>query len=174
MPPVLQPGDVLTLGETPLAVIQGGIAIPAKLSLEWWLGLCRVFHPTSSLAQLAHADVDDLRSFPCHRLGRRTADEVVAIPGGFSPGGDQTRLIDDITGTTPPYDKPSCWVPQPLDFCRTAAAEQHVAVAIVDVNDLTGEGPGPVPVVTMLCCSVRCAQPCRQRQPAHAAGAGAT
>ena len=47
--PLLQPGDVLTIGETPLAVIQGRYR-----TASWNLARCKVglpcFHPTSSLA----------------------------------------------------------------------------------------------------------------------------
>jgi len=51
--------------------------------------------------------------------------------------GEQARLIDDITGTTPPYDK--CIVLGPKDtqnFCIKAAKKLNINVAVVDVNDL--------------------------------------
>ena len=51
--------------------------------------------------------------------------------------GEQARLIDDITGTTPPYDKNI--VLGPIDtqtFCIKAAKKLNVNVAVVDVNDL--------------------------------------
>ena len=48
---VLQPGDVLTIGETPLAVMQGRYHHPAMVEPSPLARLlCRVFHPTSSLA----------------------------------------------------------------------------------------------------------------------------
>ena len=51
--------------------------------------------------------------------------------------GDQARLIDDITGTTPPYDQTIVLGPQdPERLCDEAAAALGVSVAIVDVNDL--------------------------------------
>ena len=64
--------------------------------------------------------------------------KLVGIPGGFYRlAGPQARLIDDITGTTPPYDQTIVLGPERSDaFCREAAAELGVAVAIVDVNDL--------------------------------------
>ncbi len=48
---LLQPGDVLTIGETPLAVIQGRYHHPETVRPSCLARLlCRVFHPTSSLA----------------------------------------------------------------------------------------------------------------------------
>merc|ERR1711939_727461 len=64
--------------------------------------------------------------------------KCVGIKGGFYRlAGDQARLIDDITGTTPPYDQTIVLGPNaPQDLCQRAARELGVAVAIVDVNDL--------------------------------------
>jgi len=51
--------------------------------------------------------------------------------------GDQARLIDDITGTTPPYDQTIVLGPlQAAAFCAAMARSLGVAVAVVDVNDL--------------------------------------
>jgi hypothetical protein len=48
---LIQPGDVLTIGETPLAVIQGRYNHPSNVEPSLLARqLCRVFHPTSSLA----------------------------------------------------------------------------------------------------------------------------
>jgi hypothetical protein len=64
--------------------------------------------------------------------------KLIGIPGGFYRlAGPQARLIDDITGTTPPYDQTLVLGPEhPAAFCQEAAAALGVAVAIVDVNDL--------------------------------------
>ena len=51
--------------------------------------------------------------------------------------GQQARLIDDITGTTPPYDKTIVLGPKDTQsFCIKASKELKVDVAVVDVNDL--------------------------------------
>jgi len=64
--------------------------------------------------------------------------KLLAMPGGFYRlAGDQARLIDDITGTTPPYDQTIVLGPErTVAFCEQAASALGVAVAIVDVNDL--------------------------------------
>ena len=51
--------------------------------------------------------------------------------------GVQARLIDDITGTTPPYDKSIVLGPNDTQrFCVKASKELQVNIAVVDVNDL--------------------------------------
>ena len=51
--------------------------------------------------------------------------------------GEQASLIDDITGTTPPYDKSIVLGPNGTEsFCIKASKELQINVAVVDVNDL--------------------------------------
>jgi hypothetical protein len=139
---VLQPGDVLTIGETPLAVMQGRYHHPAMVEPSSLARLlCRVFHPTSSLAtacglQTLIDDVGPARVLCAWLVG--TALKAVGLKGWFYRlAGEQARLIDDITGTTPPYDQTIVLGPaEPDAVCRKLAAELGVAVAVVDVNDL--------------------------------------
>ena len=137
-----QPGDVITLGETPLAVMQGRYRHPSEVEPGLVARLaCRVFHPTSSLATACGMQtVIDLVG-PTRVISAWIGGlllKLVGIPGGFYRlAGDQARLIDDITGTTPPYDQTIVLGPDRSEaFCRDAAAALGVAVAIVDVNDL--------------------------------------
>ena len=67
-----------------------------------------------------------------------TALKLVGSKGWFYRlAGEQARLIDDITGTTPPYDQTIVLGPdQPEAWCERMAAALGVAVAVVDVNDL--------------------------------------
>ena len=139
---VLQPGDVLTIGETPLAVMQGRYHHPAMVEPSPLARLlCRVFHPTSSLAtacgmQTLIDDVGPARVLCAWLVG--TALKLVGLKGWFYRlAGEQARLIDDITGTTPPYDQTIVLGPaDSAAVCRQLAAELGVAVAVVDVNDL--------------------------------------
>ena len=103
--------------------------------------LCRVFHPTSSLATACGLqsliDVSGPARVLCAWvLG--TALKLVGSKGWFYRlAGEQARLIDDITGTTPPYDQTIVLGPdQPAAWCERMAAALGVAVAVVDVNDL--------------------------------------
>ena len=140
--PLLQPGDVLTIGETPLAVIQGRYQHPSELEPGLVARLaCRVFHPTSSLATACGMqtliDVVGPTRVIAAWLGGLLM-KLVGIPGGFYRlAGDQARLIDDITGTTPPYDQTIVLGPErSASFCAEASEALGIDVAIVDVNDL--------------------------------------
>lgn len=138
----LQPGDVLTIGETPLAVMQGRYHHPETVQPSSLARLlCRVFHPTSSLATACGLQslidvVGPARVLGAWLVG--TALKLVGQKGWFYRlAGEQARLIDDVTGTTPPYDQTIVLGPeQPAAFCAHAAAALGVDVAVVDVNDL--------------------------------------
>ena len=137
-----QPGDVITLGETPLAVMQGRYRHPSEVEPGLVARLaCRVFHPTSSLATACGMQTLIDLVGPTRVISAWIGGlllKLVGIPGGFYRlAGDQARLIDDITGTTPPYDQTIVLGPDRSEaFCLDAAAALGVAVAIVDVNDL--------------------------------------
>jgi hypothetical protein len=139
---LIQPGDVLTIGETPLAVIQGRYHHPETVEPSMLSRLlCRAFHPTSSLATACGLqtliDIVGPARVLCAWLGG-FALKVLGSKGGFYRlAGPQARLIDDVTGTTPPYDQTLVLGPEePERFCERMATTFGVAVAVVDVNDL--------------------------------------
>jgi len=139
---LLQPGDILTIGETPLAVMQGRYHHPSTVDPSALARLlCRAFHPTSSLATACGLQtlidlVGPARVLCAWLVGM--ALKLVGSKGWFYRlAGDQARLIDDITGTTPPYDQTIVLGPEhAAELCRDLAAQLGVAVAVVDVNDL--------------------------------------
>ena len=139
---LIQPGDVLTIGETPLAVMQGRYQHPANVEPSMLARqLCRVFHPTSSLATACGLQslIDVVG--PAQVLGAWIVGLGLKLVGSngwfYRLAGDQARLIDDITGTTPPYDQTIVLGPeQPTAFCVAMARCLGVDVAVVDVNDL--------------------------------------
>ena len=139
---LIQPGDVLTIGETPLAVMQGRYHHPATVQPSALARLlCRGFHPTSSLATACGLQslIDVVG--PAQVLGAWLIGLALKLVGSkgwfYRLAGDQARLIDDITGTTPPYDQTIVLGPhQPAAFCAAMARALGVAVAVVDVNDL--------------------------------------
>ena len=139
---LIQPNDVLTIGETPLAVMQGRYRHPATVEPAMLARLlCRAFHPTSSLATACGLqtliDIVGPARVLCAWLGGFVL-KILGSKGGFYRlAGPQARLIDDVTGTTPPYDQTLVLGPdQPERFCQRMAAALGVAVAVVDVNDL--------------------------------------
>ena len=139
---LLQQGDILTIGETPVAVIQGRYTHPAMISPGWLARLlCRVFHPTSSLATACGLQTLIDQVGPTRVLLAWLVGSLLKPLGQrgwfYRLAGDQARLIDDITGTTPPYDQTIVLGPKdPERLCDEAAAALGVSVAIVDVNDL--------------------------------------
>jgi len=140
--PLLRPGDILTIGETPLAVMQGRFHHPSTVEPGWLARtLCRAFHPTSSLATACGLQslidiVGPARVLTAWLLG--TLMKLVGCRGGFYRlAGEQARLIDDITGTTPPYDQTIVLGPLHAEACcRSLSEALGVHVAVVDVNDL--------------------------------------
>ena len=139
---LLQPGDVLTIGETPLAVMQGRYSHPATVEPSMLSRLlCRVFHPTSSLATACGLqtliDIVGPARVLCAWIGGLFLKLVGSNGGFYRLAGEQARLIDDITGTTPPYDQTLVLGPaHPERFCQEMAESLRVSVAVVDVNDL--------------------------------------
>jgi hypothetical protein len=139
---LIQPQDVLTIGETPLAVMQGRYRHPATVEPSMLARLlCRVFHPTSSLATACGLqtliDIVGPARVLCAWIAGLLLKLVGSRGGFYRLAGEQARLIDDVTGTTPPYDQTLVLGPDhPEAFCQRMAAELGVAVAVVDVNDL--------------------------------------
>ena len=139
---LVQPGDVLTIGETPLAVMQGRYLHPSTVEPSMLARLlCRGFHPTSSLATACGLQTLIDIVGPARVLGAWLAGSALKplqIKGVFYRlAGEQARLIDDVTGTTPPYDQTLVLGPDsPEAFCNRMAAALGIAIAVVDVNDL--------------------------------------
>ena len=103
--------------------------------------LCKGFHPTSSLATACGMQILINISGPTRVIISWLVggmSKLIGIKGMFYRlAGYQARLIDDITGTTPPYDKSIVLGPKDTEsFCIKAAKELMVNVAVVDVNDL--------------------------------------
>jgi hypothetical protein len=140
--PHAKPGDVLTIGETPLAIMQGRLHHPSEVKPGWVARrLCLFFLPTSSLATACGLQtlvdiVGPGRVVVAFLIG--SLAKLLGKPGAFYQlAGEQARLIDDVTGTLPPYDQFIVLGPtntqQIVDHIKR---ETGLAAAIVDVNDL--------------------------------------
>ena len=134
--------DILTIGESPLAIMQGKYIDYRTIKVSQLARLvCKVFHPTSSLATACGMQTLINISGPTRILISWLVGAIFKsfrIKGMFYRlAGEQARLIDDITGTTPPYDKSIVLGPKDTkSFCIKASKELQVNVAVVDVNDL--------------------------------------
>lgn len=140
--PHAKAGDVITIGETPFAIMQGRFRHPHGIhpSILACL-LCRLFHPTSSLATACgmQALIDicgKLRVVFAAFLA--VIARLLGIRGMFyCLAGEQARLIDDASGTLPPYDQfvtlgPVC----AQEIVNTLKLKTGYEVAVVDANDL--------------------------------------
>ena len=136
--------DILTIGESPLAIMQGRYISPQNLEYNVFSKiLCYFFHPTSSLAtacgmQLLIEKVGFTRITFSLILG--FLFKCIGIKGIFYKlTGFESALIDDISGTVVPYDKSIVMGPINTKlFCDKLSKQLEVEVAVVDVNDLGG------------------------------------
>ncbi len=136
------PTDILTIGESPLAIMQGKYIDYRNVNASPLSRLlCRGFHPTSSLASACGMQTLINISSPTRIIIAWLIGGILKLFGVkgmfYRLAGEQARLIDDITGTTPPYDK--CIVLGPentKNFCMEASKQLNIDVAVVDVNDL--------------------------------------
>ena len=134
--------DILTIGETPLAIMQGRYVAPQNLEYNIFSKiLCYFFHPTSSLAtacgmQLLIDKIGVMRITFSLILG--FLFKCIGIKGIFYRlTGFESSLIDDISGTVVPYDKSIVMGPINTKlFCDKLSKQLKVDVAVVDVNDL--------------------------------------
>lgn len=140
--PHAQPGDIVTLGETPLALMQGRFRHPSEIQPGWVAKrICYFFLPTSSLATACglQALVDVVGPSRVFFAFMGGAIAKLFKRGGvfYQLAGEQARLIDDVTGTLPPYDQFIVLGPeQPQQVVERIRRETGLGAAIVDVNDL--------------------------------------
>ena len=139
---IIKKGDVLIIGETPLAIMQGRYINPINLNYSIFAKLlCYFFHPTSSLAtacgmQILINNIGITRIIYALTIGM--IFKIIGIKGIFYRlTGNESALIDDISGTTFPYDKSIVMGPiNTKRFCNDVSKILGVDVAIADVNDL--------------------------------------
>ena len=139
---IVKKGDYLIIGETPLAIMQGRYINPINIRYSFYSKLlCYFFHPTSSLAtacgmQILINKIGITRIIYALTIG--IIFKFIGIKGIFYRlTGKESALIDDISGTTFPYDKSIVMGPiNTKRFCDDVSKILGVDVAIADVNDL--------------------------------------
>jgi len=141
---IVEKNDILTIGESPLAIMQNRYISPQNLEYSLLSkALCYFFHPTSSLAtaggmQLLINKIGGTRITTA--LFGGCLFKLVGVKGMFYRlTGSESSLIDDISGTVAPYDKSIVMGPHNADlFCKEVSNYLNIDVAVVDVNDLGG------------------------------------
>ena len=141
---IIRKDDILVIGETPLAIMQGRYINPKNIDYSFFSKIyCYFFHPTSSLAtacgmQLLINKIGITRITLSLLLG--SLFKLFKINGIFyRMTGSESSLIDDISGTTTPYDKSIVMGPiNPKLYCKQISKVLKINTAVVDVNDLGG------------------------------------
>ncbi len=141
---IVEKNDILTIGESPLAIMQNRYISPQNLEYSLFSkALCYFFHPTSSLATACGMQL------LINRIGVTRITfalfvgflfKLIGIKGMFYRlTGSESSLIDDISGTVTPYDKSIVMGPLNAElFCKEVSNYLNIDVAVVDVNDLGG------------------------------------
>ncbi|MBP7249269.1 MAG: F420-0:Gamma-glutamyl ligase [Negativicutes bacterium] len=142
-PVELGPDDVVTVAESVLAITQKRIVWPADLTISTWARLaCRCFPQAASISSPQGMQILMNAEGTIRVLGALFFGALAKVVGKtglfYQLAGREAPLIDDITGTMPPYDKHVVLGPSHADREADKIAESLgiYGAAIMDVNDL--------------------------------------
>lgn len=135
--------DVISVAESVVAITQGRIVRPEELDISWmaWF-LCRFIPDYGSLASphgmQSLMDVEGKWRVAFALIAGMFARLVGKRGVFYQLGGEQTALIDDVTGTMPPFDKHIVYGPSEPDEVVKRIKERLgcFGAVIADVNDL--------------------------------------
>lgn len=138
----LQPGDIVVIAESPIAIVEGRFKHPSNVKPGWWARrLCYFVPSKGSLSspygmQCAIDQIGTVKFVSAMFAGAFM--KALGKSGWFyTLAGMESELIDDLTGTIPPYDQYIVLGPQnPEKFVYDLKAQIGVDVAIADANDL--------------------------------------
>lgn len=140
--PVAEPGDIIVIAESPVAISQGRAVLSSSVRSSFLARLLSKFpHKDGSLATPAAMQVaiDEAGTFRV-LLGATAAalGKLVGRKGDFyRVAGRDLAKIDDIAGTLPPFDR--YIVPGPKDPQRVTDhiySKFRIATVIADINDI--------------------------------------
>lgn len=141
--PKLHKGDILVVAETVVAISQGRLIRPENVKPGVWALLISQFvHQDGSLSspfalQAVMNEDGTLRTVMAFMIGSLTRTFLRRKGDFYRLAGQQAALIDDITGTVPPFDKYIVLGPRNPEKVATAIKKRFgVEAAIIDANDL--------------------------------------
>lgn len=141
--PQLRKGDILVIAETVVAITQGRIIRPEDVKPGVWARLISQFiHQDGSLSspfalQAVMNEEGTLRTVIAFIISSVTRTILGRQGDFYRLAGKQAALIDDITGTVPPFDKYIVLGPQNPEQVVAAIKKRFgVETAIIDANDL--------------------------------------
>lgn len=137
------PNDVVSTAESVVAITQGQIIRPDQMELTWLAKfLCKFINEDASLANpygmqaliRVSGQWRVLFAFIAGVIGKLLGQKGIF----YRLGGEQAALIDDITGTMPPFDKHIVYGPaKPQEVVNQLKERLGCFGAVIaDVNDL--------------------------------------
>ena len=137
------PDDVISVAESVVAITQGRAIRPEDLKITKVAKICCRFIPDYGSLASPHG----MQSLMDVEGKWRVAGALVMVFLGkligqnglfYKWGGEQTALIDDVTGTMPPFDKHIVYGPKDPDKVVAKLKERLgcFGALIADVNDL--------------------------------------
>lgn len=147
------PGDIVAIGESPLAVIQGRFRDPRNLRRSWVATRLAQFMNGEGALGTPGGMQSLIDEHGAARVGAALVGGALGKAAGqagwfYRLAGEQARLVDDVTGTIAPYDNFVVVGPSDADaVCATVTARTGLAAVVVDANDLgkvdvVGASPG--------------------------------
>ncbi len=140
---IITPDDVVTVAESVVAITQGNIIRPDEMEISCLARLCCRFIPDyGSLATPHGMQALMEREGEWRVAGALLAGflgKIIGLRGLFYKwGGRQAALIDDVTGTMPPFDKCVVYGPENPEQVVAALKDRLkcFGAMIADVNDL--------------------------------------
>lgn len=141
----LRPGDTLVVTSKVVSIAQGRLVRPENVRVRWLtVQLARLFPQETSLSspyslQVVIDHVGWPRILAAFLIGGASRLFLRRRGDFYRIAGSMARIIDDMSGTLPPFDKHIVLPPnQPQRLAAEIARTFGVEVAIVDANDLGG------------------------------------
>jgi len=142
--PHAQPGDIVAISESPMAIMQERLIHYKEVKPGWVAKrLCQYFYRKGSFStagglQVLVDMIGPLRVIYAF-VGGAFFKSVLKQPGMFyTLAGPQAKLIDDVTGTIPPYDQFIVLGPDnPQQIVDEIKQKTGLDAAIIDANDLS-------------------------------------
>ena len=135
--------DVISVAESVVAITQGRIVRPEDLKIAWLAQFCCCFIPDVGSLASPHGMQSLMNVEGKWRVAAALfagfLGKLVGKSGLFYKwGGEQTALIDDVTGTMPPFDKHIVYGPRDPEDVVARLKERLgcFGAVIADVNDL--------------------------------------
>ncbi|HHW28714.1 MAG TPA: F420-0:Gamma-glutamyl ligase [Syntrophomonadaceae bacterium] len=141
--PLLQKGDILVAAETMVAITQGRLIRPENVKPgRWALLISQFVHQDGSLSspfalQAVMNEEGTLRVIAAFIVSAFSRVFLRRKGDFYRLAGKQAALVDDITGTTPPFDKYIVMGPKEPEKVVAAIKERFgIEAVIIDANDL--------------------------------------